>query len=231
MTILAGIVSNNPEVKVPASACEAIKRAISRDPSDQPIVFSDARAFLIKVDIGAFRHPAHRVSPAGTFSMLAGEPLLTCEEASHLERDSQLEFLHHQWDSGSLDGVRTASGTFCAVHYNPGTGTTLLITDRLGLRPLYYTIHKDFLYFSSALRILEALSDVPKKMDATAAMETVGFGYPFGGRTPYAGLKVLQACEAVTIQGTRASSSRYFRWDSIPPSQASESEDLKETYF
>lgn len=231
MTILAGIISLNLQAPISDSACEAIRQAISRDPSDQPIVFNNAQAFLAKVDIGAFRQPARRVSSAGTFSMLVGEPLLTCKEAACLERDGQLEFLHNQWDRGNFDGLRTASGTFCAIHHDPGSGTAQLITDRLGLRPLYYVIHKDFLYFSSALRVLEAIQDVPKKMDVTAAMETVGFGYPFSGRTPYADIKVLQACEVVTVQRGRASSSRYFRWDLIPPSRASEEAELKETHY
>lgn len=230
MTILAGIVSGNPQMQVPDSACEAIRQAISREPADRPIVFSDGRAFLAKVDIGAFGYPAHRVSPTGSFAMLAGEPLLTSEGHSPLERDAQLAFLHQQWDSGNFDGLRAASGTFCAIYYDPGTGVTRLITDRLGLRPLYYVIHKDFLYFSSALRILENIPAIRSKMDVTAATETVGFGYPFGGRTPYAGIKVLQPCEIVEIRGIRAISSRYFRWDSITPSQASEEIELKEAF-
>ena len=79
MTILAGVFGRNPSVRIPDSVCDSLKRNISRDPKDHPLEFRDAQAFLVKVDIGAFDRPAHRVSPTGSFAILAGEPLLTCE--------------------------------------------------------------------------------------------------------------------------------------------------------
>jgi hypothetical protein len=230
MTILAGIFSRDPLVHIPDSACDALRRNISRNPNDLPIEFRDARAFLLKVDIGAFGRPAHRVSPTGSFAMLAGEPLLTCEGPTGQERDAHLGYLQTNWDAGNFQSLRSASGTFCAAYYDPRTNTAHLIADRLGLRPLYYTVVDDLVYFSSALRIFEALQEIPKKMDVFSVAEITGFGYPFGGGTPYAGIKMLQPCEIVTVRGTDLKSSTYFHWDSISPSQATEEEALNETF-
>jgi asparagine synthase (glutamine-hydrolysing) len=230
MTILAGIFSRDPLVHIPDSACDALRRNISRNPDDRPIEFRDALAFLVKVDIGAFGRPAHRVSPTGSFAMLAGEPLLTCEGPTGQERDAHLAYLQTSLDAGNFEGLRSASGTFCAAYYDPRTNTAQLIADRLGLRPLYYTVVDDFVYFSSALRIFEAVHEIPKKMDVFSVAEITGFGYPFGGGTPYAAIKMVQPCEIVTVRGTNLKSSRYFRWDSISPSHATEEEALKETF-
>lgn len=230
MTILAGVFSRNPSASIPDSVCDFLKSNISRDPKDRPIEFRDAQAFLVKVDIGAFDRPAHRVSPTGSFAILAGEPLLTCEGPTGAERDSHLAYLQTRWDDGDFQSLRSASGTFCAAYYDPRKGTAHLVADRLGLRPLYYTVVDDFVYFASALRILEELSEIPKKLDVPAVAEITGFGYPFGGSTPYAGIKMLLPCEIVTFHQGDIKSSRYFQWDSIASVQATEEEAMKEIY-
>jgi asparagine synthase (glutamine-hydrolysing) len=230
MTILAGVFSRDPSVRIPDSVCESLKRNISRNHEDQPIQFRDAHAFFVKVDIGAFDRPAHRVSQTGSFTILAGEPLLTCEGPVDTERDSQLAYLQSRWDDHDFKSLRSASGTFCAAYYDPQTATGHLVADRLGLRTLYYAVVDQFIFFSTALRILEALSEVPKIVDVQAVAEITGFGYPFGAGTAYEGIRMLLPCEVVTIQQGKVSSKRYFEWDKIAPLQVNEDEALKETY-
>ncbi len=230
MTILAGVISLNPSVRIPDSVCDSLKKNISRDPTDHPIEFRYAQAFLVKVNIGAFDRPAHRVTPTGSIAILAGEPLLTCEGPAGPDRYAHLEFLQTQWDKGDFKSLRSASGTFCAAYYDPCMGIAHLVADKLGLRPIYYTVVNDFIYFASALRILEALSEIPKKLDVLAVAEITGFGYPFGGGTPYAGIKMLLPCEVVTVHQGEIKSQRYFQWDSIAPVQATEEDALKETH-
>lgn len=229
MTVLAGVISRDPALHIGAATRERLHRNVSRNPDDARIVLDDARAHFVKVDTGGFGRPAHRISPAGSMAMLAGEPLLTGAGPAGMERDVQLQFLHAELDDGNLKSLRAASGTFCGAYFDPRTGTAHLIADRLALRPLYYAVVDDFLYFSSALRILEALPEVPKTMDVTAVAEITGFGYPFGASTAYAGISVLQPCEVVTLRGRDLSSSRYFRWDSIRAFCGSDEEALDET--
>ena len=230
MTILAGVFSRNPSVQIPDSICESLQENISRDPSDRPIMFRDRQAFLLKVDIGAFDRPAHRISPNGSYAMLAGEPLLTSPSETCLGRDAHLASMQKDWDDGDFKSLRRASGTFCAAHYDPRTGTGHLIADRLGLRTLYYCVADDFIFFATALRILEALPQVPKVLDVLSMAEITGFGYPFGGGTAYADIKMLLPCEVITIQQGDYQSTRYFQWDAITPVQKTEEETLKETY-
>lgn len=231
MTILAGVIGRNPSVSVPDSVCDALRRLISRNPADQPIEFRTTQCFFIKIDIGAFGRPAHRQSPEGSFAVLAGEPLLVCDGPSSEERDAHLTHMHEAWDRGDFSQLSHAAGTYCAAYFDPRSGTAKLVADRLGLRTLYYAVTDQFVYFSSALRILEALDEVPKAMDVVALAEITGFGYPFGGGTPYAGIKMMLPCEMITVKGGGIDSSRYFRWDSIAPVQESEEAALAETHL
>ena len=230
MTILAGVFSCNPSVRIPDSVCDSLKRNLSRDPKDHPIEFRDAQAFLVKVDIGSFDCPAHRIAPTGSMAILAGEPLLTCEGPTGPQRDAHLAYLQTKWDDDDFESLRSASGTFCAAYYDPRTGTAHLVADRLGLRPLYYTVVDDFIYFASALRILEALQEVPKKLDVLSVAEITGFGYPFGGGTPYVGITMLLPCEIVTFHQGGIKSSRYFQWDAIASVRATEEDAMKKIF-
>lgn len=160
--------------------------------------------------------------------MLAGEPLLTGVGSATRGRDVDLQYLQSRWGAeGDLDGLRRAVGTFCAAFHDPSTGVSHLVADRLGLRTLYYAEVGDFVYFATALRILESLTAVPKAMDAVAVAEITGFGYPFGPATPYAGIKMLLPCEILTIRSGRIDSSRYFHWDSVAPKNLSEEDAIE----
>lgn len=162
--------------------------------------------------------------------MLAGEPLLVCDGPGGGERDAHLAYMHTAWDRGDFGQLRHASGTFCAAYVDPGSGTARLIADRLGLRTLYYAVTDRFVYFASALRIIEALDDVPKAMDVVALAEITGFGYPFGGGTPYAGIRMMLPCEMIAVGPDGIQSSRYFQWDAIEPTQPSGEEMQEETH-
>jgi hypothetical protein len=229
MTILAGVVSRDPWTAVPDAARHALRLHISRNVDDRRIEFDHPRAYFVKVDIGAFGRPAHRQSPNGSFAMLAGEPLIVAEGLSN-ERDIHLAYLQAHLDHGNSACLRNAAGTFCAAYFDPRRDTTHLITDRLGLRPLYYAVTDEFIYFASAMRILEAIEQVPKAMNVCAVAEITGFGYPFGGRTPYAGVTMLQPCEIATVRRGEIRSSRYFDWSSIAHARVNEEQALQDIF-
>src|SRR5690348_9251633 len=199
MSILAGVVRRDPHAVIDDPLCEALRRGISRNAADERIEFREDGAFFVKVDVGAYDRPAHRRAASGSFSVLAGEPLPLGEGIDDERRDVQLALLHDRLDDGRVDVLRRTSGTFCAAYYDPRRKLAYLIADRLALRPLYYAIDGGLVYFASAMRILESIPTLQKTMDVVSVVEMTGFGYPFGGGTPYAGITMLQACEIVTI--------------------------------
>jgi asparagine synthetase B (glutamine-hydrolysing) len=84
--------------------------------------------------------------------------------------------------------------------------------------------------FATALRILEGLSFVPKKMDLRAVTEVVALGSPLADRTPYSGIYLLKPAEIVQITGTGISRECYWRWDEIAITDESEPSCLAKVY-
>ncbi|MDT4954757.1 MAG: hypothetical protein QOJ02_2895 [Acidobacteriota bacterium] len=231
MTVFAGIFKRNAESALPQSACDTLRRVVSRDPQQERIVFQDERCFFVKVDIGAYGEPGWRVDENGAVSILAGEPLLRLdEEGAWQSRAKDLDVLHGDWLKGSLEMLRRARGVFCAAHYQPEKGELSLIADKLCVRPLYYWADDKYVVFATALRIIESLDLVPKEMDVRGVTEMVGLGIPLGARTPYANVSLLRAAEAISFSEKSSSRTQYWRWDDIAPSLRPEAELVGEAY-
>jgi hypothetical protein len=228
MTLIAGILSRNDH-PIADSACASLQRAISRNPADEVKTFRDRRSYFAKVDIEAFREPGFFIDPSGAVSLLAGEPLLGHRDISS-NRLHDLNAIHAECLENNSNILREANGTFCVVHYQPQTGTLSLIADKLGIRPLYFWMGENLVVFASALRILEDLSFVPKRMDLRAVTEAVALGKPLADRTPYAGISLLKSAEIVQITDNGVSRSCYWRWDEIKTERDSEESRLATVY-
>ncbi|HEY0546869.1 MAG TPA: asparagine synthase-related protein [Pyrinomonadaceae bacterium] len=230
MTLFAGIFSRTQEQPLSDAVCDELRRVISRHPSDEARVYRDARCCLVKTDIGAFGEEAFLVDESQAVSMLAGEPLLDMNEnVSRPSRAKELRLLHESWKREDLRLLKHARGVFAAVHYQMKTGKLFLISDKPGIRPLYYWADENLFIFASALRILESLEVIPKVLDLRAVTEMTGLGYPLGSRTPYAGLSLLKAGEVLEVEAKNIMRRRYWRWDEIEPSRGNEDEMLRET--
>lgn len=228
MTLIAGIVSRKFDVPVPASTCAALRHLISRNPQDAALSKEYKNAYFVNLDVKAFGEPALVDDRLHRLTIVAGEPLLGIQAGN---RKADSEQVHRAFAEGSLATIlQGAKGVFCAVHYDPADGTLILASDKLGIRPLYYWAGDDYVIFAGAIRILEALPDVPKVMNVRAVTEIVGLGYALGDQTPYAQIKALRPAQIIKFNSGGVSSETYYRWDAIEPSPKPESELLSQVH-
>lgn len=228
MTVMAGLLSRRDRGSLMDVLGEEIKSRISRRGDHAVEVYRDRRCMMAKVDIGAFGSPAFRKEPGGSVAMLVGQPLLGLTDSPDAGRAEDLAQLHRAWDGDSMDLCASANGVFCAAYYSPHRSTITLISDKLGIRPIYYWIDANFLVFATALRILEGLSIVPRRMDLRAITELKTLGVPLGKRTPYADISLLRAAEVLTVSSETTTSSHYWRWDGLGVTEDSEDRLLQE---
>src|SRR5213594_779170 len=113
MTILAGMFSRDRDPELSEVQVDAVRRALSRGGDAAITEFRDRRAFLAKVDIGAYGDAAFRIGPSGSVMMAAGHPLLS--DAAGRGRSHDLAVLHERWDADRrevLDEVNGYSARF-----------------------------------------------------------------------------------------------------------------------
>lgn len=114
---------------------------------------------------------------------------------------------HAHQPSGFLESLR---GMFAFAIWDPGRRELLAVRDRFGIKPFYYSIVDEVLYFASeAKAVLPFLPSI--ETDPQALGEYLTFQLPLADRTMFAGVRQLQPGMMLTagIDGVRVG--RY--WD------------------
>ncbi len=221
MSIFAGIYCRNESQRIPPSVCDSLKGLISSNVSGEISVFEDSRTFFVKIEVGTFIEKGS-FSDAKGACLLAGEPLISDS------REKDTLHIRQSLANGNFDAMTRARGAFCLADYQSATLT--LVTDKLGIRPLYFWLDDNFVIFATALGILEKLKEIPKKMNVRAVTEIAAFGYPLGDRTPYENIFLLKPGEIVQINNKSVLRSKYWRWDEIEISNEPEEQLIKNIY-
>jgi asparagine synthase (glutamine-hydrolysing) len=82
------------------------------------------------------------------------------------------------------------NGMFAFAIWDNVGRTLFLARDRLGVKPLYYSLQKERLYFASEEKALFA-AGVPREFDPKTLDELIHFRYIAGERTPFLGVRRL----------------------------------------
>jgi hypothetical protein len=120
-------------------------------------------------------------------------------------------------DSENWDALRTARGTYCGAVLDRHTSRLTLITDRLGVRPLYFAELGFGLVFAAAMWPFRCSALGLAVPDYRGRAEIAAFGFPLADRTTDARVKVLLAGEALSYGGDVVRRSRYWHWDRVRP--------------
>ncbi|HEX6644197.1 MAG TPA: asparagine synthase-related protein [Gemmatimonadales bacterium] len=225
MTIIAGIWSAT-RAELPRELTAHLARALSRNPADRPWTHEVPGCFLAKVDIGAFGEPAATSDPDGSATVLAGEPLLGGDDGSRWRpRTADTRRLHDGAVRGDSRAARDAKGAYCALHYDAREHVLRGTTDLLGIRPLYEYATGEYVFFASALRILEGVPEVSLTLDARGALEQALLFTPLHGRSVYREVRLLAPSERVTWSARGRQAETLRAWDRVPPGRFAGVED------
>lgn len=112
----------------------------------------------------------------------------------HLRTGSDSELLLHLYEDRGLEGALAAIiGQFAFALWDERRGELLLGRDRLGVRPLFYTIADGTLLFGSEIKALLADPRVRARPDFAALDQTFTYWAPLPGRTAFAGISEIPA--------------------------------------
>jgi asparagine synthase (glutamine-hydrolysing) len=93
-----------------------------------------------------------------------------------LVTQSDTEVLVHLYEEYGIDGISRLRGMFAYAIWDSRKRRLLLVRDRFGKKPLYFTVTKEGLYFGSELKCLRA-AQVPLDLDPEALKLYLQFTY------------------------------------------------------
>ena len=113
---------------------------------------------------------------------------------------------YRQWGEGCLERLR---GMFSFALWDEETQTLFAARDRFGIKPLYYTVVDDVLYFASEVKAL--LPFVPKvETDLDGLADYLTFQFPLAGKTLFKGVQELLPGHFLRVRNGTLETQRYW---------------------
>ncbi len=129
------------------------------------------------------------------------ETRLELEQLGHVfHSHSDTEVILHaymQWGKTCLEKLQ---GMFTFAIWHKTTQSLFIARDRLGIKPLFYSIIGETLYFASELKSLTLLPGLSKKIDAKAIEQYFALGYAAEPHTIYQQVSKLPPGHTLSIK-------------------------------
>ncbi|MEW6363798.1 MAG: asparagine synthase (glutamine-hydrolyzing) [Acidobacteriota bacterium] len=124
---------------------------------------------------------------------------------------SDTETIVHAYEEFGDECLEHLNGMFAFALWDSRSRRLLLARDRMGIKPLYYTLHDGALIFGSELKAILAVPSVPRSLDLVALNEYLSFEYVPTPRTIFQRILRLPPGHAMSFADHRHAVWKY--WD------------------
>jgi asparagine synthase (glutamine-hydrolysing) len=146
---------------------------------------------------------------------------LLIKKGYQFHSNSDCEVILHAYIDQGLNFIPNLNGMFAIAIWDEGRGSLYLARDRLGIKPLYYTLTKDAFFFASEIKGLTVCADVNLSIDLQSFGEYLVFENYFENRTLNQKIKLVEPGQIIRFEGSRHSIKRNYFWQpSLCPTEA-----------
>jgi hypothetical protein len=208
-----------------------LRSLFERSEGSQIIEWSDESVYLVRLNVGALTDYSGVMEHGDNgVSVLAGQTLIEGGDDTEIGH----RILYDALRKNDVSKLSTVSGTFCCAVYEKSEsgngGCVTLVTDKIGIRPIYIYRGNECYLISSALNIIERFLDGDLSPDFVGITQRVALGYPLGERTEYLEVDSVRSAAIVKITRDGINKSTYFDWGSITANNLSVEENARIAY-
>lgn len=131
--------------------------------------------------------------------------------------DTDTEILPHAYEEWGIDFVKRLNGMFAFALWDERQEKLYLVRDRLGIRPLHYTLDRGVLVFSSEVKAILKYPGLNKELNLNAMDDFLTLRYIPGDVTFFKQVRVLEPAHMLIYQKGQVRIERY--WD-LPMGEA-----------
>ncbi|MCP4581924.1 MAG: asparagine synthase (glutamine-hydrolyzing) [candidate division Zixibacteria bacterium] len=136
------------------------------------------------------------------------------EKAGHKFRTkSDTEVIVHAYEQWGVDCVKRFNGQFAFAIYDKNKGSLFVARDRLGIRPVFYTIHDGVFYFASEIKSIFCQSSIPRRLDFKGLDEIFTWWTTSPPRTAFENINELEAGTLLEIKDGNIRKSAYWQME------------------
>jgi asparagine synthase (glutamine-hydrolysing) len=125
--------------------------------------------------------------------------------------ETDTEIIPHCYEEWGIDCVSRFNGMFAFALWDQNNKKLFLVRDRLGIRPLHYTVDRGRLIFSSEAKAILKYGGLDRQLDHNAIDDFLTFRYIPGDVTFFKNIKVLEPAHILIYHRGRIETRRY--WD------------------
>lgn len=218
---IAGILNLNGERIAPELLRRMIGMIRYRGPDDRnvftegPIGLAHARLSIIDLEGG--RQPMHNEDQS-LWITFNGEIFNYVELRKELEgkghrfrSQSDTEVLLHLYEEKGEDCVHDLNGQWAFAIWNAKTHKLFLSRDRLGVRPLFYTLTDHAFIFGSEIKAVLTHPDVGREINLRALDQIFTFWYSLPPETIFKGVQELPPGHSMVVEGGKIRVRQYWK--------------------
>lgn len=124
--------------------------------------------------------------------------------------DGEPEFCLHSYEELGKDFVKKLNGCFVIVIGDVEKKRLLIVNDRYGFRPLYFSYNDSRLLFSSEIKAILEDDQFKREINDEAVANFFAFGQLLGDQTFFKGVKVLPPASILICEGGKVSIEQYW---------------------
>ena len=221
---IAGILNLSHGETPGRNALEKMIQAIRhRGPDGYGYLFESgvglAHARLSIIDLEGGDQPIHNES--GTVQVVFNGEIFNFLELRNLLQGlghrfytrSDTEVIVHLYEEYGDDFVDHLIGQFVIALWDRPARRLLLVRDRAGIRPLFYTVAAGRLYFASEIKSLFTQPEVSRRLNPSALGEVFTFWAPLGAHSMFEDIHALRPGHKMVIERGKMHISRYWDWE------------------
>ncbi len=183
---------------------------------DGPVGLAHARLSII--DLAGGSQPIHNEDQT-VWVVFNGEIFNYVELRADLEKaghrfytHSDTEVIVHLYEQYGDDFVRHLNGQFAIALWDRPKQRLLLLRDRPGILPLYYSLRNGRLFFGSEVKsIIAGLGEAPT-LEQDALDQLMTFWAPVSPQTLFRGVSEVRPGQMLIVSGDQLESRQYWDW-------------------
>jgi len=135
------------------------------------------------------------------------------EKGYIFKTNSDTEVLLNGYLCDGIDFINKCIGMFAFALFDKRFNKSYLIRDRLGIKPLYYCIHRGRITFASEIKSIIAYEDIEKELNLDAVSAYLSFRYPILNDTFFKNIVAIPPASYIEIEGDTIKTVNY--WNPI----------------
>lgn len=131
----------------------------------------------------------------------------------HFNTNSDTEVILHAYEEYGPDCLQHFNGQFVIAIWDERRRTLFLARDRVGIRPLFYTVSGDQLVFGSEIKAILAHPDIQAEIDPRALREVFTYWSPISPRSVFKNIFELPPAHYMLVENGEIRLQRYWQMD------------------